>query len=120
MVTIADLPDDFRARADALEPYAPPAAVAWREAAATLEQALKDTLDEPLDLDQASIESGYSVAHLRRLIRDGVVPNAGDKGAPRILRRYLPLKVGGDSTGPEAGNMRSVRAQVARAVANGN
>ena len=47
---------------------------------------------EVLTLRHASEESGYSVDHLARLIRESTIPNAGRPGAPRILRRDLPTK----------------------------
>lgn len=48
--------------------------------------------DESLTLAYAAAESGYSVEHLGRCVRAGAIPNAGRKGAPRILRRDLPRK----------------------------
>lgn len=60
--------------------------------AAELEEAIGRRLDEELTLTQAAAESGYSKPHLRRLIRDREIPNAGRKGRPRIRRGDLPLK----------------------------
>lgn len=45
-----------------------------------------------LTLDEAAKRSGYSVEHLGRLIRQGVVSNAGRKGAPRIYARDIPAR----------------------------
>ena len=45
-----------------------------------------------LSLRQAAIESGYSADYLGRLVRSGVIPNAGRPKAPRILRKNLPRK----------------------------
>ena len=49
---------------------------------------------EVLTLAQAAGESGYSKDHLRHLICDGTIPDAGRKNAPRIIRRDLPVKPG--------------------------
>lgn len=45
-----------------------------------------------LSLPQAAARSGYSVEHLGRLVREGKVPNAGRRGAPRIRVADLPRK----------------------------
>jgi hypothetical protein len=37
-------------------------------------------------------EAGIPLLHLGRLVRDGVIPNAGRERSPRILRRDLPRK----------------------------
>ncbi len=83
----------WRARADDLGLYAPPAAAAFERAAAELERAMANHVMEPLTLAQAERESGYSRDHLGRMVRDGAIPNAGRHHAPRILRRDLPRKV---------------------------
>ena len=49
-------------------------------------------LDEPLAVSQAAEESHYSESHLRALLKDEVIPNAGRVGKPRIRRRDLPRK----------------------------
>lgn len=46
-----------------------------------------------LSLDEAAAESGYSLEHLGRLLRQGRLPNAGRKHAPRIRRQDLPSRV---------------------------
>ena len=45
-----------------------------------------------LSLPDAASRSGYSVEHLGRLIREGRLPNAGRRGAPRIRAADLPRK----------------------------
>lgn len=50
--------------------------------------------NEALTPDQAAEETGYSAEHLRRKIRDGTIPNAGEEGSPRVLRKDLPRKPG--------------------------
>jgi hypothetical protein len=47
---------------------------------------------ESLTIAEGSTESGYSEAHLRRLIAGGRVPNRGDRGSPRVRRSDLPKK----------------------------
>ena len=61
---------------------------------AELERELSSHAEAPLSLRQASAESGYSTDHLARLLRQGAIPNAGRRHAPRILRRDLPRRPG--------------------------
>lgn len=61
-------------------------------AADEVEAALHGHESEALTLSQSADESGYSADHLGRMVRDGKIPNAGEKNAPRILRRDLPRK----------------------------
>lgn len=49
---------------------------------------------EVLTLAKAERLSAYSNGHLRRLIRNGTIPNAGRSGSPRIRRADLPIKPG--------------------------
>lgn len=91
-----DLPGRWRALANDLRPYAPGAAAAWENAALELEQALRAAELEPLKLRDAARESGYSEDHLGELLRQGKITNAGRPHAPRILRRDLPKKPGGN------------------------
>ena len=71
------------------------------EAAATLE-GCADELDnafrlwclEALTLERAAEESGYSYAHLQRLVCEGQLENVGKHGSPRIRRCDLPRKTG--------------------------
>jgi len=68
--------------------------------AATTKETCADELDrietehglEALTLTQAADESGYSAAHIARLLESGRLPNAGEKYAPRICRKDLPKK----------------------------
>jgi hypothetical protein len=50
--------------------------------------------DELLTLTEAARISGYSRAHLGRLVRDGAISNWGRPGAPKIRRGDLPIKPG--------------------------
>lgn len=45
-----------------------------------------------LTIAEAAQLSGYSVDHLRRLISDRKLRNAGRKGAPRLLASELPKR----------------------------
>lgn len=57
-----------------------------------LEEALCAGEDELLDLQEAAKASGYSADHLGRLLREGRIPNAGRRHAPRIRRGDLPKR----------------------------
>ncbi len=70
------------------------AARLFRMLAAELEEAIRDTQDETLTLDEAAAVSGYTNSHLRHLVADGSIPNAGRRGAPRIRRSAVPIKPG--------------------------
>lgn len=79
----AELRDSFGdgARARALE---------W--AAEQVERAADQRADERLTLAEAALRSGYSEDHLARLVREGRLPNAGRRGAPRIRAGDLPVR----------------------------
>ncbi len=112
MPLLADLPTLYREKAAQLERYAPAAAEAFREAAELAEKALSENMMEPLDLHTAAQESGYSETHLRRMLREGTLPDAG---GGTILRRDLPRKPGGSLARPRL-HETSSRLQVARGV----
>jgi hypothetical protein len=119
-VTLSELRDAWKLRADTLERYSPAAAEAFRQAALELDTAIVDWLGEPLTLEQAEAESGYTRAHLRRLIREKTIPVLvrESDGVEFIRRRDLPKKPGfcvaNSSTWPYPD-----RARLARAVARG-
>jgi hypothetical protein len=94
------------------------AANVWQAAAKELEKRTADSLLEPLTLDGAALESGYTRNHLNRMLRDGKVPNSGTDTDPRILRKHLPRKPG---FGIDERPLRpaSSRVQAARAVIEG-
>lgn len=48
--------------------------------------------EEPLSLQEAAKESGYSVDRLQKLVASGAIPNAGRRGKPAIRRSDLPRK----------------------------
>lgn len=64
-----------------------------RRIAAEVEQAWEAWLLEELTVAEAAAESHYSEQHLRSLLSDGRLENAGEAGAPRIRRCQLPRKV---------------------------
>ena len=57
-----------------------------------LEEHSREWETEPLTLEEAAGDSGYSADHLGRLVREGKIPNAGRANAPRIARRELLTK----------------------------
>ena len=120
MDAIEDLPAQFRETATYIRENAASeqAACAWEKAAEKLENVLGEARTEALMLEEAEAESGYSKSHLRRLIREGVVPNSGTENRPRILRKNLPKKPG---HGVRQDRNRDVncRTQVARVIAQG-
>ncbi len=61
-------------------------------AAMRIEQAILTIEQTPYTLTEAAAQSGYSVDHLSRLLRETKLPNAGRKGAPRIKAVDLPTK----------------------------
>ena len=71
---------------------------------------------ELLSLTEAARLSGYSADHLGRLIRQGIIPNAGRTHAPAIQRSDLPLKPGGRGDGQSAAKPVTSKAQIARVV----
>ena len=117
---LAKLPTHFRETAEFLreKASAEQAACAWEKAAVEVEKSLRESLLEPLTLEIAGLESGYSRSHLRRLVRQGVVPSCGTESEPRILRRDLPRKPG---HGVRQGRRSELfcRTQAARAIATG-
>lgn len=94
MLPAEELLSKWRDRAEELQPFAAAAAEAFRRAAQELEDALAEQRLAVLSLQEAAAESGYSVDHLSREIREGRIPNAGRKGKPRIRRSDLPRKPG--------------------------
>jgi len=67
-----------------------------------LEDALDAEADQVFTLTEAAEVSAVSREHLGRLIREGRIPNAGRKGAPRILGQHIPRNVGVALPAPSA------------------
>jgi len=111
--TLEELAGQWRARAQELRSWGGDApAKALERAAADLEAALGAKCDEVLNLEQAAQESGYSADHLRHLVADGTVPNAGRRGAPRVRRGDLPTRPGkarSSTYDPDADAVRILR-----------
>lgn len=94
MKTLSELVTDWRNEADRIRHrYDDERLARLCEVHATeLAERLRRHQDQKLTLQEAARRSGYSVSHLRYLIRDGEIPNAGRKGRPRIRRGDLPRK----------------------------
>ncbi len=94
-------------------------AAALTQAATELQAEAAAWASEDLSISEAAAESGYSEDHLGRLLREGTIPNAGERYSPRIRRCDLPRKPGyscGDVG--EDGEPVTSREQIARAVVN--
>jgi hypothetical protein len=52
----------------------------------------RDEACDVLTLREAADRSGYSTDHLARLVRQGVIPNAGRRYSPRIRVADLPRR----------------------------
>jgi hypothetical protein len=78
--------------------YANSEAAIWNAAASDLEQYEREHALELLTLQQGADESGYSAAHVGRLVAEGKLDNYGEKGSPRIRRGDLPKKRSARST----------------------
>ncbi len=91
--SVKKLPGTWRRQAKALRRYGGETpAVALDRCASELEATLVERDEATYSLVEAARESGYSAAHLGRLVRDGKIPNAGRPAAPRIARKDLPRK----------------------------
>lgn len=115
-----DLSSAWRFKAEELnELGAEPQAQALEWCADELEAAWREWQLEAIPLEEAARESGYSVDHLGRLVREGTIPNAGQAYAPRIRRLHVPRKPGHRAgRGAVASPSVSSREQIARAVVN--
>jgi hypothetical protein len=81
-----------------------------------LEAAVAVWGDELFTLEEAERDSGYSADSLGRLIREGIIPNGGQTGVPRIRRRDLPRKPGGRNGRCRTDGLDSVEQIVASVV----
>src|SRR3954468_10313991 len=89
----ADLPETWRALAMQQRNLGADAQARTLEwCADQLTTAMLQKADELLSLHRAAQESGYSVDHLGRLVREGRIPNSGRKAKPLIRRKDLPRK----------------------------
>lgn len=108
----------WRHRAAGIEPYSPGAAAAFRRCADDLDASLRSAALDEFTLAEASEQSGYSVDHLARLVRDGKIPNAGRPHVPRIRRGDLPRRAGALPSAPSVAMVGESRRQIAQAVVN--
>lgn len=93
-MTFAELCDRWRVDAAVLRHRgAEAAAVLLEGCAAELDAVQADRTAEPVTLAEASELSGYSVAHLRRLIADGALRNVSEDGRVRMRPGDLPRKL---------------------------
>jgi hypothetical protein len=94
MSEVRDLVAGWRARAELFRKHGVEQAAATIEVLAVeLEAVLQADDGRCLTLRQGSEESGYSVEHLARLVREGKLANVGRKYAPRVRRGDLPKRV---------------------------
>ena len=57
-----------------------------------LEEHSHEWQTEPLTLEEAAEESGYSYSSLQQKVASGEIPNVGENGKPRVRRKDLPRK----------------------------
>jgi len=69
------------------------AALLVRQLVASLRLVRETALAETLSLTEAAERTGYSAEHIGRLVRQGRLPNAGRKNAPRVRLADLTLEV---------------------------
>ena len=90
------LPGQWREEADLLRRRgAAPLAICMESMAVDLESRIRQWLEQDLSIQEAAEESGYSEDHLRRLVRNEVLPDnrpPGSEGEIRIRRCDLPRK----------------------------
>ena len=65
------------------------AAALVREIVASIRSIREASLNELLSLTEAAERTGHTADHIGRLVREGKVPNAGRKNAPRVRVRDL-------------------------------
>jgi hypothetical protein len=82
----------WRGKADLIRAYSPDLARVLEAVAEELEQYEREHQAEKLTLGQASVESGYSTDHLRRLVGEGRIENVGNGGSLLLRRGDLPRK----------------------------
>lgn len=94
-MTLAQLATSWRSDAETLRRRGcEEAARLLATCADELDEARSAGDDEPLSLADAAQVSGYSRAHLRRLLADGALRDVAARGAPRLRRGDLPRKPG--------------------------
>jgi hypothetical protein len=82
---------------------------------ADLDQLIATESDEVLTIPEAAEISGFSSAHLRRLVRHGQLHNVGRRHAPRMRRGQLPRKTGHLTDDPRS-HILTTKAQIVRSI----
>ena len=88
-----DLAHEWRTKADELREFAaegPAAGIDW--CIKHLEEWWRIHETEPLTLDEAAAESGYTYSSLQQMVSGDRLRNIGTKHSPRVCRRDLPRK----------------------------
>jgi hypothetical protein len=110
MFSVADLPHEWRDEAAKLRRRGLEDQALFMESLASeLEDEIRTEGDELLTIAQAAAESGYGKDSLRKLVRDGTIPNAGEPYSPHIRRRNLPRKPGRSGDGESIQNVVDYR-----------
>ena len=92
-MTLAGLPEAWRKKATELRRFgAEDQATTLEYCADDLEEVWRIWQTEPLTLDEAAEESGYTYSSLQKRVASGEIPNIGEPGAPRVQRQDLPRK----------------------------
>ena len=92
---VAELLAGWRSEAEQFRRRGADAAARMLESCAEdLERCLNASDGEAIALEAASLASGYSVAHLRRLIAAGALQNVSMNGRVLVRRGDLPRKPG--------------------------
>ena len=90
----AEIASEWRQEAKRLRRFgAEEQAVTLEYCAADLEERWQIWETEPLLLEEAVEESGYSYSSLEKRVRSGEIPNIGKPGTPRVRRQDLPKKL---------------------------
>ncbi len=89
----ADLAIAWKEKATELRRFgAEDQAVTLEYCADDLEETWRIWQQEPLTLEEAAEESGYSYSSIQKRVASGEIPNVGQPGAPRVQRQDLPRK----------------------------
>lgn len=121
---ISDRANEWRRDADVFRRYGQEALAALLEKLATDLEADCLSDDERVSFADAPHLSGYSQAHLRRLVRQGKLTNLGSRKKPEFLLSDLPRKPGYNAenkrVAPDSSTSQVEKyKQVARAVVQG-
>lgn len=115
-----DLLANWREKATGLEQFgATEQAITLRKCADDLDDTWDQWVNQPLTLQQAAESGGYSTAQLGRLVREGTIPNAGRRNAPRIFRKDVPIKPGHASVAPSRAKVDSMNMQIVQSIIEG-